>query len=129
MDFQNSVKDKHSDAAGILFTNIRYIKGDDILLSPMTSRDSAVISFTITGDHNHTGDNDEFVMYAQGLENLANFVYGGRPHWGKQNWMTVDELRTNYGKEAMDKFESLRRQLDPTDMFLNDYLQTRLVGQ
>ena len=74
MSFQESVREQHDDSRGTLFTNIRYIKGDDITLSPMRGRDSAVISFTITGDRKKTGDYGEFEMFAKGLEEVTRKV-------------------------------------------------------
>ena len=127
MDFQEKVKSRHEDSRGTLFTNIRYVKGDDILLSPMRNKDSAVISMIVTGDHEHTGSSEEFSMYAQGLEELTARKYKAIPHWGKQNWAKTEDLRKVFGGEELGEFESMRKGLDPSDMFLNEYLRERLM--
>jgi FAD/FMN-containing dehydrogenase len=45
----------------------------------------------------------------------------GRPHWGKHHFMTPERLERLYPR--YQAFKVLRRQLDPTGMFLNDYLR------
>jgi hypothetical protein len=50
---------------------------------------------------------------------------GGRPHWGKTYSPNLD-FRSLYGKN-WEKFNRIRRQMDPGGMFLNDF--TRHVFQ
>lgn len=45
--------------------------------------------------------------------------YGGRPHWGKRFKAKNDELQKLYPKWT--QFKTLRKQLDPTNKFLNPY--------
>ncbi|GAA3511132.1 L-gulono-1,4-lactone dehydrogenase [Aquimarina addita] len=45
--------------------------------------------------------------------------YGGRPHWGKRFEAKDQELNKLYPK--WDEFKSIRKQLDPTNKFLNAY--------
>jgi len=52
--------------------------------------------------------------------------YGGKPHWGKRFKAKDYELSMIY--EKWEDFKELRRQLDPTDKFLNPYL-TELFNQ
>jgi FAD/FMN-containing dehydrogenase len=47
--------------------------------------------------------------------------YDGRPHWGKHHFMTQARLERLYPR--YDAFKTLRRQLDPTGVFLNDHLR------
>lgn len=44
---------------------------------------------------------------------------GGRPHWGK-TYNTEINFAKLYG-ENMEKFETIRRQMDPHGVFLNDF--------
>lgn len=46
---------------------------------------------------------------------------GGRPHWGKLHFMTPDRLRRLFPR--YDDFVSLRRELDPSGVFLNPHLE------
>lgn len=52
--------------------------------------------------------------------------YGGRPHWGKRFEAKDAELSKVYPK--WNAFKALRKQLDPTNKFLNPYL-TKLFGE
>lgn len=48
-------------------------------------------------------------------------AHGGRPHWGKLHTRDAEYLRSVYPK--MPDFLALRRQIDPTGVFSNDYLR------
>jgi len=124
--FQAKVLPQHNSSVE-LFTGVRYVAGDDMLLSTAAGRDTAVISFIVMGpSKEEAGDPAEFARYAQELERLTQEKYGGRPHWGKKNWATSKELRTAYDEEAWRKFLAIRQQMDPKGIFLNDYLEARL---
>jgi len=122
-DFQESVASKHNRSVH-LFTGVRYVKADDIWLSPMYGQDIAVISFIVRGTPRATGSPAEFSMYAHGLAQVAA-KYGGRPHWGKQNYATAADLAPLYPR--WNDFIALRARLDPNGVFLNDYL-LRVLG-
>jgi L-gulonolactone oxidase len=47
--------------------------------------------------------------------------YDGRPHWGKLHTRTAAELRPLY--DDWDRFQAVRRRLDPGGTFMNDYLR------
>lgn len=91
----------------------RYVKGDDIWLSPFYQRDSVSISI--------------HQFYKQDYHAIFNLVepilqkYQGRPHWGKLHSMTAVSLRDLYPK--WDDFMKLRQQLDPQQKWLNPYLK------
>ena len=97
----------------------RFVKGDDIWLSPFYQQDSISISV-----HQY---------YKQDPQALFNVIepvlqkYQGRPHWGKMHNMNYLQLRKLYPK--WDEFMRLREQLDPKQKFLNPYLQTLFYGQ
>lgn len=46
---------------------------------------------------------------------------GGRPHWGKLNVLDVAEWKAAF--PLIDRFIAVRRRLDPTGVFLNDWLR------
>ena len=98
----------------------RYVKGDDIWLSPFYGRDSVSISI--------------HQFYKQNYHAVFDLVepilqkYQGRPHWGKLHSMSAASLRNLYPK--WDDFMALRQQLDPNQKWLNPYLkQLFLVEQ
>jgi len=95
----------------------RWVKGDDVWLSPASGRDSAYIAV-----HQIEGMpyKEEFVR----IEEIFR-RHDGRPHWGKLNTMTPDEARASYPKLA--DFSKLRAEQDPDGLFLNDYLRRMLT--
>eukprot|EP00054_Salpingoeca_dolichothecata_P013767 m.77002 g.77002 ORF g.77002 m.77002 type:complete len:434 (+) comp20646_c0_seq1:93-1394(+) len=121
--FQASVEDRH-DPSVSLFTGIRYVKADDIWLSPMYKQDIAVLSMIVLGTPTETGSPAEFSMYGHGLEEIATTKYHGRPHWGKMNWATYTDIAPCYPR--LNDFVSIKKQLDPDNMFMNAYLQRML---
>lgn len=46
---------------------------------------------------------------------------GGRPHWGKLNFLDVDEWKAAF--PLIERFIAVRRRLDPAGVFLNDWLR------
>lgn len=94
---------------------MRFVKGDDIMLSPANRGDSVYISVLMQGD----SVQDDQVM--QAIQRV--FVsLGGRAHWGKENdQVTALEMRASYGADY-DRFVGLLGELDPQGVFRNDYL-------
>lgn len=90
----------------------RFVKGDDIWLSPAYQRDSAYIAVHVFSKTPHD-------PYFSEMEELF-MSYGGRPHWGKMHTRKADYLAQNY--EKWDDFLALRQKLDPTKLFLNPHL-------
>ena len=60
-------------------------------------------------------------MYDQGLESLMSTKYQGRPHPGKNNYATAASLEKVY--PMYGKFSALIKELDPSGMFQNEYLE------
>lgn len=92
---------------------VRFVKGDDIWLSPAYQRDSAVIAV-----HMFKGMPDE--AYFKAMEEIFH-RYEGRPHWGKKNSLTKKQADHLY--PMWHKFLAIRSLFDPYDTFLNPYLQ------
>lgn len=125
-EFQASVLPQHNSSVS-LFTGVRYVAADDMLLSQTSGRETAVISMIVMGpSKEETGDPTEFARYAGELERLCAQKFAGRPHWGKMNWATHSTLVPNYDPESWSRFLTMRAQMDPTGMFLNEYLRVRL---
>jgi FAD-linked oxidoreductase len=91
----------------------RFVKGDDIWLSPFYQRDSISISV-----HQYIKQNPKLLF--DEIEPILQ-RYQGRPHWGKMHSLNAVQLRTLYPK--WDDFLQLRACLDPEKKFLNPYLQ------
>lgn len=103
---------------GIYFPiEVRFVKGDDIWLSPTYRRDACYIAVHVNKGLDHRA-------YFEAIEAIFK-RHEGRPHWGKLHTLSAAELRDRY--PMYEHFLALRRELDPHGLFLNDYLKTLLV--
>lgn len=91
----------------------RYVKADDIWLSPFYQRDSASISV----HQYHKQDCQQIFRLVEPIFQK----YQGRPHWGKMHNLTARQLRELY--PHWTDFMALRAELDPQQKWLNPYLQ------
>lgn len=91
----------------------RFVKGDDIWLSPAYQRDSAYIAV-------HMYQGMPYNEYFQAVEEIFQ-RYDGRPHWGKLHTLTAATLASRY--PHWQDFLRVRASLDPQGVFLNDYLR------
>jgi FAD-linked oxidoreductase len=96
---------------------VRFVAGDDAMLSPAHGRDSAYIAV----HHDHLGDWQPYFDAVAAV--MAD--YGGRPHWGKRHSLTATELGGLYPR--FDEFRAIRARLDPGGAFANPYLE-RVLG-
>lgn len=94
----------------------RYVKGDDLWLSPFQGRDSATLSV-----HQHASMN-QWKLFRAAEEVCRSF--DGRPHWGKQHTLTARDFAAIYPRWA--DFQSARRRADPNGKFLSPYLKDLL---
>lgn len=97
---------------------VRTHKGETGMLSPTQGEDSAVLSF-----HVYKGMDDE---------PLFNWLYEymkkwqGRPHWGKLNKLTTDELHHLYPE--LKRFLEIRKTYDPDNIFINSWFEQKLLN-
>lgn len=91
----------------------RFVRADDVWLSPAYGRDSAYIAA-----HMYRGM--PYREYFAALEEIF-LRYGGRPHWGKHHTLDASRLKERYPR--WDDFLRVRAELDPHGIFLNDYLR------
>jgi L-gulono-1,4-lactone dehydrogenase len=96
---------------------MRVAAGDDALLSPSHGRDTAYIAV-----HQYRGM--KWRPYFEAVEEIMR-DYGGRPHWGKRHFQTVETLAPLYPEWA--RFQAARDALDPNRVFSNEYA-TRILG-
>jgi FAD-linked oxidoreductase len=92
---------------------VRFVRGDDIWLSPFYQRDTCSIAI-------HRYFEEDFTPYFKTIEPIFR-KYQGRPHWGKLNTLGAADLRELYPR--WDDFLEVRRAIDPGGKFLNPYLQ------
>jgi len=110
---------------------VRFVKKDDLLLSPAHGHDVCFIGIII---YRPFGRDISKEKYWKGFEEIM-YSLGGRPHWAKFFSLTPDQLKKVYPK--FDDFMKIRAELDPTGMFANDYTnrhlpppaQTRLLSK
>jgi FAD-linked oxidoreductase len=91
----------------------RMTAADTAWLSPFN--DGPRISVAV---HTHAPDEYEFLFTE--IEPIFR-RYGGRPHWGKLNRLSGDDMRALYPK--FQDFAELRASLDPKGRLLNPYLR------
>ncbi len=91
----------------------RFVKADDIWLSPFYKRDAVTISV-----HQYAGQ--DFTTLFNTSEAIFR-RYGGRPHWGKLHTLRAADFATLYPR--WEDFRALRRKLDPNGRLLNSHLK------
>ncbi|MEV0945754.1 D-arabinono-1,4-lactone oxidase [Rhodococcus sp. NPDC049939] len=92
---------------------IRFAAADDVWLSTANGRDTAYIAV-------HQYHRRDHEPYFSAVEAIAREV-DGRPHWGKMNSRTADDLRPTYPN--FDEFIAVRDKYDPERVFGNAYLR------
>jgi len=92
---------------------VRYVKADDIWLSPFYQRDCVSIAV-------HRYFAEDYGPYFKTVEPILR-KYHGRPHWGKLNTLQRSDFRQLYPR--WDDFAEVRRTVDPQGRFLNPYLR------
>lgn len=97
---------------------VRYIKSDDIWLSPFYKRETCSIAV-------HRYYKEDYKPLFKAVEPILR-KYHGRPHWGKLNTMTAQDLKGHY--KNWQAFKDIRQQYDPNGKFLNSYLEQIFVG-
>jgi len=91
---------------------VRFVKADDIWLSPFYQRDCISIAV-------HRYFEEDYRPFFKTLEPIFR-KYQGRPHWGKLNTLKSSDFRKLYPR--WDDFVQVRREFDPRGKFLNPYL-------
>jgi L-gulonolactone oxidase len=97
---------------------VRFTAADDIPLSTAHGRASAYIAV-------HVYQGMQYQQYFEAVEDIMD-DYGGRPHWGKLHFQTSETLAPRYPE--WEKFQAVRRRIDPAGTFSNAYLD-RVLGK
>lgn len=95
----------------------RFVKEDELYLSPAYRRNSAYIAV-----HAYKGVDN--TRYFRDMEAIFR-AHGGRPHWGKMHTCDAAYLKNAY--PMWNSFHAQREAQDPDGIFLSDYLR-RLFG-
>jgi L-gulonolactone oxidase len=93
---------------------LRFVRGDDALLSPAHGRDSAYLAI-------HLFQGMEYEAPFREVEALLSADFDGRPHWGKRSFLGAAELAPRY--PGWDAFQRVRRELDPEGRFANAWIR------
>jgi len=109
--------DTHDEKVSFPF-EVRFVKADDIWLSPAYERDVAYVAF----HQYHRMPHERWFSVCEDVLGAA----GGRPHWGKMHRLTAADFAQRIPRFA--EFVSLRDELDPSGVFANPYLD-RVLGR
>ena len=93
--------------------NVRFVAGDDAFLSAYNGGPKVVFSVS---DH-------PSAPWGSVLGNAENLFqqHGGLPHWGKEHALTRERAAVLF--PDFERFQKIRRELDPKDLFLNAHLR------
>lgn len=105
----------HEDRFDVNFPfEVRFVAGDeDSLLSPAFGRETAYIAL-------HCYQGMPWQGFFEGAQEIA-VAHGGRPHWGKRHSLDAATLATLYPE--WDRFQQVRKRLDPDGAFANDHVR------
>ncbi|MXV39062.1 FAD-binding protein [Flavobacteriaceae bacterium Ap0902] len=95
---------------------IRWVKADDIWLSPTYQRDAVYLAF-------HTYWKNHVPAYFYDMQEIAK-KYEVRPHWGKMHNLEAAHFEKVYPK--WHDFMEIRERLDPDQIFVGPYM-SRLI--
>lgn len=90
----------------------RYVRGDEIPLSPAHGRDTVFVAV-------HEHHEKPYADFFAAAEEIF-WRYDGRPHWGKHHTLTAEDLSGLYPE--WETFQALREEFDPDGVFSNAYL-------
>lgn len=103
---------------------IRFIRASDAYLGQ--DEDSVVVDFNYyRADEPSTPRLNQDVW--EEVEQMAFFKYGARPHWAKNRDLAFLGVTKKYAK--FDKFVEAKRNLDPQNLFSNDWSDEVLFGK
>ena len=97
---------------------VRAAAADDLWMSTAHGRETGYIAV-------HRQSYEDPTEYFRGVEEIMR-AHAGRPHWGKMNWRTAEDLAPSYPR--FNDFVAVRDRLDPDRVFTNDYLD-RILGR
>jgi FAD/FMN-containing dehydrogenase len=112
LDIQKLLQDDFPDIAWPV--EYRTVAADDVWLSAANGRPTVTISV-----HQDIREDDE--PYFRACEAVFQ-RWGGRPHWGKVNYLTGTELAALHVNWR--DWWTVRNRYDPQGVFLNEYMRS-----
>ena len=101
---------------------VRFVRGDDIWLSPAYGGDVAFIGIIMYKPFGATMDyRAYFDEYEKAMARL-----GGRPHWAKCFRLNEPDFRMLYPKWSL--FKEVREDVDPDGVFVNQWVERVVLG-
>ncbi|XP_054161614.1 L-gulonolactone oxidase-like [Oppia nitens] len=100
---------------------IRFVKEDDIYLSPAFGRDSTFINIIMYRPY---GKDVSHTQYWDSYEKLMKEA-GGRPHWAKAHREKASDFVKMY--PYFRAWTQVRKRLDPINLLINSYLNRVLM--
>ena len=113
-ELRQLMQQKHRDVLWPI--EYRTLAADDLWLSPAYNRAAVTISIHQAAELLY----QDFFGDAEAI--FRN--HHGRPHWGKMHTHSARDLAALYPQ--WEHFQTMRTQVDPTGLFLNDYLRTMM---
>lgn len=93
---------------------VRFVEADNLsFLSPASNYPVAYLTMSIPIDYDYP------LFYKEFEDSLLE--NGGRPHWGKINFLDYQKVSHLYG-ENIEKFINVKKRLDPLGTFSNDFI-------
>lgn len=109
--------DRNADVRVHFPVEVRFVRADEIPLSPCYKQDSCFINIIMYRPY---GKEVPRKRYWAKYEEIMR-RNGGRPHWAKANSCVHKDFENMY--PAFQNFCSIREKLDPLGMFLNNFLE------
>jgi L-gulono-1,4-lactone dehydrogenase len=103
---------------------IRKVLPDDTLIS-MSSGDEPRYALSFIS-YTRSSQRDSFFQFARVLAGTMAALLDARPHWGKVCPLTPSELARLY--PGLREFAAVRKQIDPTDAFGNEWVRSILAS-
>jgi FAD-linked oxidoreductase len=97
---------------------VRFVAGDDALLSPAHERETVYVAV-------HAYKGMAWEPYFRAVEAIAD-EHDGRPHWGKRHFQSEATLAPRY--PGWRRFAAVRARFDPSGVFSNAYTD-RVLGR
>lgn len=110
-DFAKKYRAKGIKIADVV---VRFVEADiQSFLSPAANRSVVYLTMSISVEY-------DCPLFYREFEELL-LEDGGRPHWGKTNFLDFEKTTHLYG-ENLDRFISVKKRLDPFGTFSNDFI-------
>jgi FAD/FMN-containing dehydrogenase len=91
---------------------VRWQRGDHGLISPQSGRDSTSIS--VSGEIGR-----DYTPFLRAVDEVLR-PFDARPHWGKLHFLDRERVQALYPE--YERFQKVRREMDPENLFLNQHL-------